>query len=62
MVFFFLKRLPGDRCKSALKKGVPYNILLVIFAFDDPITGMNLALSRIGNERGRLFTLGRLYQ
>jgi hypothetical protein len=41
----FLNGLPGNRCKSALEKGIVYDVLLVIFAFDNPVTGTNLTLS-----------------
>jgi hypothetical protein len=62
VVFSFLKTLPANWCKSALEEGVVYDVLLVIFAFDDPVTGMNLTPSQIGNDQGRLCALGRFYQ
>jgi hypothetical protein len=61
-VFSFLDRLPGNGGKSALEEGIVYDVVLVIFAFDDPVTGANPTLSQIGSDRGRLSALTRRYQ
>jgi hypothetical protein len=61
-VFSFFDRLPGNGRKSALEKGIVYDVVLVIFAFDDPIAGANLAFSHVGSDRGSLCALTRLYQ
>jgi hypothetical protein len=61
-VFSFLYRLPGNRCESTLEEGIVYDVALVIFAFDDPVTRANSMLSQIGNYRGSLSALTRLYQ
>jgi hypothetical protein len=44
-VLSFLDRLPGNGRKSTLEEGIIYDVVLVIFAFDDPVTRANLTLS-----------------
>jgi hypothetical protein len=44
-VFSLVDRLPGNGRKSTLEKGIIYNVVLVIFAFDDPVTRANPTLS-----------------
>jgi hypothetical protein len=55
-------RLPGDRHKSALEKRVVYNITFMIFAFYDPVTGVNVTLSEIGNDRRGLCALRSVHK
>ena len=56
-----LRRLPGDRYKRTLEEGVVYNVLLVIFAFNDPVPGANVTLSEIGNDRRIVSALARFH-
>jgi hypothetical protein len=62
VLFSFFGRLPEHRGKRTLKEGVVDDVLLVIFAVDDPVTGVNLTLSQIGSDRGRVTALTRRYQ
>ena len=62
IVFSFLNRFPGDRYKRSLEEGVVYDILFVIFAFNDPISGANLTSPEIGNYPGIMGALVRFYQ
>jgi hypothetical protein len=61
-VLSFLDWFPENRCKGPLEKGVVYDVVLVIFAFDNPVTGANLMLPQIGDNLGSLGALGRFYQ
>ena len=61
-MFSFLDRLPGNGRKSTLEEGIVYDVVLVVFSFDDPVTRANLTLSQIGDYRGSLRALTRLYQ
>jgi hypothetical protein len=44
-------RLPRNRRKSALEKRAVYDITFMVFAFYDPVAGVNFTLSEIGNDR-----------
>jgi hypothetical protein len=57
-----LGSLPGDRYKRTLEEGVVYDVLFVIFAFNDPVPGPNATLSEIGNDRGIVGALTRFHQ
>src|ERR1700679_1256408 len=60
--FLLLDRLPRSRYKRTLKEGVVYDILLVIFTFDDPVPGVNRTLPKIGNDRVIMGALTRFHQ
>jgi hypothetical protein len=54
--------LPGDGRKSTLEEGVVYNITFMVFALNDPVTGPNIAHSKIGRDRRGFFALRGAYQ
>jgi hypothetical protein len=55
-------RLPRNRRKSALEKRAVYDITFMVFAFYDPVTGANITLSQIGNDRRRLCALRSVHK
>jgi hypothetical protein len=48
---------PGDRSEGALEEGVVDDVALVVFTFDDPVAGIGLALSGVGEDGSRLGAL-----
>jgi len=62
VVASFVHGLPGDGGEGALEKGVVDYIALVVFAFDDPVAGKDLALTSIGKDDGWLTALFCLYE
>lgn len=48
----FVGRLPGDGCKGALEEGVVHDIALVVFALDDPVARIGLALTAVSKDQG----------
>ena len=57
VVASFGHRLPWDGGKCALEESVIDDIALVIFTFDDPVTGKDLAFADIGEDDGWLAAL-----
>src|ERR1700722_17440240 len=62
LLFLLLGRFPGSRYKRTLEEDIVYDILFVIFAFDDPVPGVNRTLPKISNDRVILGALTRFHQ
>jgi hypothetical protein len=58
----FVRRLPRDGGEGALEEGVVYDVALVIFAFDNPVTGEGLALAGVCEDGGGVSALCGVYQ
>ena len=58
----FVYGFRGHGYKRALEEGVVDDILFVIFACDDPVSGANLVSSEIGNDPGIVGALTRFDQ
>jgi hypothetical protein len=62
VVASFVRGLPGDGGEGALEEGIVDDVALVVFAFDDPVAGVHLALTGIGEDEGWTFALPGFYQ
>jgi hypothetical protein len=62
LLFLLLGRFPGNRYKRTLEEGIVYDILFVIFTFDDPVPGVNRTLPKISNDRVIMSALTRFHQ
>ncbi|HSY35998.1 MAG TPA: hypothetical protein VK814_09635 [Acidobacteriaceae bacterium] len=62
VLFSFLDWFPRGGHEGALEEGVVYDILLVIFACNDPVPGANLVSSEISNDPGIVGALTRFDQ
>ena len=58
VVSAFAGWLPWDGSKGALEEGVVDDVALVVFAFDDPVAGISLALTGVGEDEGGVEALG----
>ena len=57
-----VRRFGAHWCEGALKERVINYIALVVFSFDDPVAGKDLALADIGEEDGSVLTLSCFYE
>jgi hypothetical protein len=62
LLFLLLGRFPGSRYKRTLEEGIVYDILFVIFTFNDPVPGVNRTLPKISNDRVIMGALTRFHQ
>jgi hypothetical protein len=62
LLLLLLNRLPRSRYKRTLEEGIVYDILFVIFPFDDPVPGVNRTLPKISNDRVIMGALTRFHQ
>ena len=62
VVASFVHGLPWDGGKGALEESVVDYITLVVFAFDDPVAGKELAFTNIGEDGGWFAALFCLYK
>ncbi len=62
LLLLLLDRLPRSRHKRTLEEGIVYDILFVIFPFDDPVPGVNSTPPKISNNRVILRALTRFHQ
>jgi hypothetical protein len=62
VVSSFVRGLPGDGGEGALEEGVVDDVALVVFAFDDPVAGVDFALAGVGEDGRRLSALRGVYE
>ena len=53
-----LRGFPGNGSEGALEEGVVDDVAFVIFAFDDPVARIGLALSGVGEDESGVGALG----
>ena len=57
-----VRGLPRDGGEGALEEGVVDDVALVVFAFDDPVSGIGFAMAEVGKDGGGLSALGGIYE
>ena len=62
VVSSFVCGFPGDGRKGSLEEGVVDDVALVVFAFDDPVSGIGFAMAEVGKDGGGLSALGGIYE
>jgi hypothetical protein len=62
VVSSFIRGLPGDGSEGALEEGIVDDVALVVFAFDDPVAGVGLAMAKVGKDGGGLGALCSVYK
>ena len=53
---------PGDGSEGALEEGIVDDVALVVFAFDDPVSGVGFAMAAVGEDGGGMSALRGIYE
>jgi hypothetical protein len=62
VVSSFVRRLPGDGGEGALEEGVVDDVAFVVFAFDDPVSGIGFAMAAVSEDGGGMSALCGIYE
>ena len=62
VVSSFVRGLRSDGSEGELEEGVVDDVALVVFAFDDPVSGIGFAMAAVSEDRGGLSALCGIYE
>lgn len=58
----FVRGLRRDGSEGELEEGVVDDVALVVFAFDDPVSGIGFAMAAVSEDSGGLSALCGIYE